>query len=107
MIARRESRQLRYNAAIKGRKLSVKTRYKIWDKLKVSWQPCGKCKKEFRHTDLIFRPFWEPKDEWYHLNDEDEKDFFYVCINDKKDYEKLCKVCFDFLLNGKQLEFKN
>ena len=36
MIARRESRQLRYNAAIKGRKLSVKTRYKIWDKLKVA-----------------------------------------------------------------------
>ena len=105
---KRRNREEKFNAAIKGRKLSVRTRYKIADKFKVSWYPCEKCLTEHRHTDLIFRPLYdEPLTITYDSDDEDAVNFLYACNNDKKNYRRLCKSCFDLLVNGPELKFKN
>ena len=105
---KRRNREEKYKAANKGRKLSVNTRYKLYDKFKVSWYPCEKCLTEFRHTDLIFRPLYdEPSMAAYDPDDEDAVNFLYACSNDKKNYRRLCKSCFDLLVNGPELDFKN
>jgi len=103
-VKKRKKREEKFKIAIKGRKLSVRTRYKLADKFKVSWYPCEKCLTEHRHTDLIFRPLYdEPLTITYDSDDEDAVNFLYACNNDKKNYRRLCKSCLDLLVSGPKL----